>query len=80
MSQITDLKSGVDTQFRTALDLVSVARELNGVRNRLAEEGRLDDAEDLRRSITRLANLSESLIEAAKLSGRSLADAVRTAW
>jgi len=80
MSQIADLKGGIDTQFRSALEIVAIARELNGVRRRLAEEGHTVEADRIEQAVKRLADISESMIEAAKVSGRSLADITRSSW
>lgn len=80
MSHITDLKGGIDTQFKSALDIVAIARELNVIRRELIEGGRTAEAERIEQAVKQLADVSESMIEAARVSGRSLADIVRSSW
>jgi len=80
MSQISDLKGGIDKQFKSALDIIAIARLLNDVKRQLVENGQAEQAERIEQAVNRLADISESMIEAAKVSGRSLADITRSSW
>ena len=69
MALISDLKEAADGQFGAALRLIAIAKDLNGVRRRLEQEGRPNDAEAVGSAIGR-----------ARRSGRGLVDAIKSSW
>jgi molecular chaperone GrpE (heat shock protein) len=80
MVQVSDLKANVNTQIRTSLDILDIAKDLNAIRRRFEEEGRAADAEAIKQAIMRMIDQSDRLAEAARSGGRTVADARRDAW
>jgi len=80
MVQVSDLKANVNTQIRTSLDILDIAKDLNAIRRRFEEEGRGADAEAIKQAIMRMIDQSDKLAEAARSGGRTVADALRDAW
>ncbi len=80
MVQVSDLKANVNTQIRTSLDILDIAKDLNAIRRRFEEEGRGADAEAIKQAIMRMIDQSDKLAEAALSGGRTVADALRDAW
>jgi molecular chaperone GrpE (heat shock protein) len=80
MVQVSDLKANVNTQIRTSLDILDIAKDLNAIRRRFEEEGRGADAEAIKQAIMRMIDQSDRLAEAARSGGRTVADARRDAW
>lgn len=80
MAQLSDLKSSIDLQFRSSLRMLDVAKDLNQLRLSMEAAGRQSEAAVLRSAVEQLVELSESLTDAARRSGRTLADAIRQSW
>ena len=80
MALISDLKEAADGQFGAALRLIAIAKDLNGVRRRLEQEGRPNDAEAVGSAIERLLAESDLLTTSARRSGRGLVDAIKSSW
>jgi molecular chaperone GrpE (heat shock protein) len=80
LGQVADLKANVETQFRASIDILDIAKELNGIRRRLDQEGRVTDAEALKQAIIRLIDQSDKLTESARSNGRAVVDTLRESW